>query len=117
MLYSKSAAHSAGPLRPCGLLSTARVPALARALPLGLALALGLAIALAGSTPGGAKIDPQRGAKMASWRLGVSWPWTALVALLAALEADLGRSWRELPGGSTGGFLREVFLEVCPTTL
>ena len=49
VLYFKSSAHSAGPLRPCGLLSLARGPALARALPLalGLALALALAVALA----------------------------------------------------------------------
>ena len=42
-----SSAYFAGHLRPCGLLSTARGPALARALPLALALALGLAFALA----------------------------------------------------------------------
>ena len=46
VLYSKSSAHSAGPLRPCGLLSLARGPALARALPLPLGLALALALAL-----------------------------------------------------------------------
>ena len=47
VLYFKSSAHSAGPLRPCGLLSLARGPALARALPLALGLALALAVALA----------------------------------------------------------------------
>ena len=47
MLFSQSSAHSAGPLRPCGLLSLARGPALARALPLALSLALALALALA----------------------------------------------------------------------
>ena len=46
MLYFKSSAYFAGPLRPGGLLSTARGPALARALPLALGLALALALAL-----------------------------------------------------------------------
>ena len=72
-------------------------------------------------TPGGAKIDPRGGAKMASWRLwgppGLqdvphvaakplwSRPWAALEALLAALGAVLGRFWRwryfwkSAPGG------------------
>ena len=44
--FSKSSAHSAGPLRPCGLLSLARGPALARALPLLLVLPLLLLLLL-----------------------------------------------------------------------
>ena len=76
MLSSKSAAHSAGPLRPCGLLTWARGPALARAFPLALGLALDVALrALALALPLALRLAlPLVFALASSWgALGASW--------------------------------------------
>ena len=163
----QSSAYSAGPLRPCGLLSLARGPALARALPLLLVLPLLLLLLLLLRllfcvlllllflllllcstscfsscvcfffcspeapkwTPGGAKIDPREGGKMASWRrLGAcprpapsgrqgrsgAAPGRLLERSWRLLEPSwsaLGASWSRLgvPGRSPEG-AREVLL-------
>ena len=108
----KSSAHFAGPLRPCGLLSTARGPAPARALPLalGLSIALALAVALAllralalvlplalrlalplalalpSATfllAGSGHMDPRRSQRRGGKMASWRRPWTALGAFLA----------------------------------
>ena len=121
-----------------GLALDVALRALALALPLALRLALPLVFALASasffarrkrqhgppeepkSTPGGSP-NGLLEASGASWARGLpqvaarplrSRPWTALGALLAALGAVLGRSWRllgpsggprEIPASSMGG--------------
>ena len=118
VIYSKSSAHSAGPLRPCGLLSLARGPALARALPLALPLRLLWLLRLLYVLlyllflllrlplfllAGSANMDPRRsqnrppgGAQMASWRpLG---PRPAPSGRQASPEPPLDGSWSALGG-------------------